>query len=44
MGIIFYSFTLCHYINTIFNLQKNVFTLYNDEGILEFKYLNDLFK
>ena len=44
MGIIFYSFTLCHYINTIFNLQKNVFTLYNDEGILEFKNLNDLFK
>ena len=44
MGIIFYCFTLCHYINTIFNLQKNVFTLYNDEGVLEFKYLNDLFK
>ena len=44
MGIIFYIFILCHYINTIFNLQKNVFTLYNDEGILEFKNLNDLFK
>ena len=44
MGIIFYCFTLCHYINAIFNLQKNVFTLYNDEGVLEFKYLNDLFK
>ena len=44
MGIIFYSFTLCHYINMIFNLQNNVFTLYNDEGIIEFNKLNDLFK
>jgi hypothetical protein len=43
-GIIFYSFTLCHYINMIFNLQENVFTLYNDEGIIEFKTLNDLYR
>ena len=28
----------------IFNLQKNIFTLYNDEGIMEFKSLNDLYR
>ena len=44
MGIIFYSFSLCHYINMIFNIQKNVFTLYNDEGILEFYNINDLYR
>ena len=42
-GIIFYSFTLCHYINLIFNLQKNVFTLYNDTGIMEFENMNDVY-
>ena len=44
IGIIFYSFSLCHYINMIFNIQKNIFTLYNDEGIIEFKNINDLYK
>ena len=44
MGIIFYSFSLCHYINMIFNLQKNVFTLYNDEGIMEFESICDLYR
>ena len=44
MGIIFYSFTLCHYINMIFNLQQNVFTLYNDDAILEFKTINELYR
>ena len=42
-GIIFYSFTLCHYINVIFNLQKNVFTLYNDTGIIEFENMNEVY-
>ena len=42
--IIFYSFTLCHYINLIFNLQKNVFTLYNDTGIIEFKNIYDVYR
>ena len=42
-GIIFYSFTLCHYINLIFNLQKNVFTLYNDTGIMEFDNMNEVY-
>jgi hypothetical protein len=44
MGIIFYSFTLCHYINMIFNIQKNVFTLYNDESILEFTNINEVYR
>ena len=44
IGIIFYSFSLCHYINMIFNLQKNVFTLYNDEGIIEFESIYDLYR
>ena len=44
IGMIFYSFTLCHYINLIFNVQKNVFTLYNDNGIMEFKNLYDVYR
>ena len=44
IGIIFYSFALCHYINLIFNLQKNVFTLYNDTGIMEFSNIYDVYK
>jgi len=44
IGIIFYSYTLCHYINMTFNVEKNVFTLYNDEGIIEFKEIIELFK
>ena len=44
IGIIFYSFTLCHYINLIFNLQKNVFTLYNDTGIIEFENMYEVYK
>ena len=43
MGIIFYSYTLCHYINMIFNVQKNVFTLYNDEAIIEFNTILELY-
>jgi hypothetical protein len=44
IGIIFYSFTLCHYINLIFNLQKNVFTLYNDTGIIEFGNMYEVYR
>ena len=44
MGIIFYSFTLCHYINMIYNVGNNLFTLYNDEAIIEFKTINDLYR
>ena len=44
MGIIFYSFSLCHYINMSYNVSSNVFTLHNDEGIIEFKNLNDLYR
>ena len=43
-GIIFYSFALCHYINMIFNLQKNIFTLYNDTGIMEFQNIYEIYK
>ena len=44
IGIIFYSFTLCHYINLIYNLQKNVFTLYNDTGIIEFENMYEVYR
>ena len=44
IGIIFYSFSLCHYINMSFNVSSNVFTLHNDEGIIEFKNINDLYR
>ena len=43
LGIIFYSFTLCHYINMIYNVQNKVFTLFNDNGIIEFKKINEVF-
>jgi hypothetical protein len=43
-GIIFYSYTLCHYINMTFNIEKKIFTLYNDEGIIEFNEIIELFK
>ena len=44
IGIIFYSYTLCHYINMTFNIEKKIFTLYNDEGIIEFNEIIELFK
>lgn len=43
-GIIFYSYILCHYIYMTFNIEKSVFTLYNDEGIIEFNEIIELFK
>ena len=43
-GIIFYSYTLCHYIIMTFNIEKKIFTLYNDEGIIEFNEIIELFK
>ena len=41
-GFILYSFTLSHYIICIFNYEKNVFVLYDDEVIKEYKNIYNL--
>ena len=43
LGIILYSYTLCHYIVLIFNKKQKVFALYNDNSVKEFKTLYDSF-
>ena len=43
LGIILYSYTLCHYTVLIFNKEQHLFTLYNDDTVKEFKSLNDFF-
>lgn len=42
-GIIFYSGALSHYINVIYNMQKNIFVLYNDDKIKELKSIHDIY-
>ena len=41
-GFILYSFTLSHYIICLYNEQKNVFVLYDDETIKEYSNLYNL--
>ena len=43
LGMILYSYTLCHYTVLIFNKRNRVFTLYNDDTVKEFKILYDVF-
>ena len=43
LGIILYSFTLCHYTVLIYNKKENVYALYNDDTVKEFKTLYDAF-
>ena len=43
LGIILYSYTLCHYTVLIFNKEQHLFTLYNDDTVKEFKTLYDFF-
>ena len=43
LGIILYSFTLCHYTVLIYNKKENVYALYNDDTVKEFKTLYDTF-
>ena len=43
LGMILYSYTLCHYTVLIFNKKQKVFALYNDNIVKEFKTLYDVF-
>ena len=42
LGFILYSFTLSHYIICIYNFDKKVFVLFDDEVVKEFKNLYEL--
>ena len=43
LGIILFSYTLCHYTVLIFNKKEKVYALYNDNTVREFKTLYELF-
>ena len=43
LGMILYSYTLCHYTVLIFNKKQKVFALYNDNSVKEFKTIYDAF-
>ena len=44
LGMILYSPALSHYINVIFNFEKNVFVMYNDDKIKEIQTIHDVYK
>ena len=44
LGIILYSSALSHYINVMFNIQKNLFVLYDDDKIKELKTIHEVYK
>ena len=44
LGMILYSPGLSHYINVIFNIQKNIFVLYNDEKVKQFDSIHEVYK
>ena len=44
LGMILYSSALSHYINVIFNIQKNIFVLYDDDKIKELNSIHDVYK
>ena len=44
LGMILYSPALTHYINVIFNIQKSIFVLYDDDKIKELNSIHDVYK
>jgi hypothetical protein len=44
LGMILYSSALSHYINVLFDIQKNVFVLFDDDKIKELKSIHDVYK
>ena len=44
LGVIFYSAGLCHYICILYNMQKNVFTLLNDNEVIECKTVHEIYR
>ena len=43
-GMILYSPCLCHYINVIYNREKNLFVLYNDDRIKELFSIHEVYR
>ena len=44
LGMILYSPALSHFVNVIFNFEKNVFVMYNDDKIKEIQTIHDVYK
>ena len=44
LGMILYSSALSHYINVMFNIQKNIFVLYDDDKIKELKSIHEVYR
>ena len=44
LGMILYSPVLSHYINVLFNFEKNVFVIYDDDKIKEIPSIHDVYK
>ena len=44
LGMILYSPALSHYINVMFNIQKNIFVLYNDDKVKELNSIHEVYK
>ena len=44
LGMILYSPGLSHYINIMFNIEKNVFVLYDDDKVKELNTIHDVYK
>ena len=42
LGFILYSFTLSHYIICVYNYDKNVFILFDDEAVKEYRNIYEL--
>ena len=43
IGMILYSYTLCHYTVLLYNKKAKVFSFYNDDSVKEFKTLYEFF-
>ena len=44
LGMILYSSALSHYICVMFNIEKNIFVLYDDDKIKELESIHDVYK
>ena len=44
LGMILYSGVSTHYISVMFNIEKNLFVLYNDDKIKEFSSIHEVYK
>ena len=44
LGLVFYSGGLSHYVTARFNIEKNIFVLYNDDKIKELASIHEVYK